>query len=153
MATFGEKSESKLQSCVPELQKVMREAIKITDFTVIFGHRTTEEQQALYAKGRKKHPSGLWEVVDKNKIVTQIDGVDKKGMHNYYPSQAIDIAPYPIDWSAKPKAMARFYLLAGVILAVAHELNIKLRWGGDWDGDWDLSDQTFDDTGHFEVKP
>jgi len=103
------------------------------DFSVLEGHRDKETQNRYYEKGTSK-----------------IKWPD--GKHNKLPSRAMDLAPYPIDWSNRPKAIARFYLLAGVILAVADELGIGLRWGGDWDGDWDLFDQEFDDLGHFELR-
>jgi peptidoglycan LD-endopeptidase CwlK len=102
------------------------------DFTVLEGHRDKEAQNKAYKEGKSK-----------------IKWPD--GKHNKKPSLAFDLAPYPIDFSSKPKSVARYYLLAGIIMAVAWELKIKLRWGGDWDGDWDLADQVFDDLGHFEI--
>ncbi len=132
MPSLGKKSLTALKSCDDDLVKVVKRAIKIMDFTVLEGHRDKETQDRYYAKR-----------------TSTLRWPDSK--HNQYPSRAIDVAPYPIDWSNHPKAIARFYLLAGVILAVADEMKIKLRWGGDWDGDWDLFDQKFDDLGHFEL--
>lgn len=129
MPSFGTKSQAELDTCHEDLQKVANKAIQIMDFSVVDGHRTEEQQNDYFERG-----------------VSKIQWPD--GKHNKTPSQAFDLAPYPIDWSNKPKAIARFYLLAGVVLAVAAEMNIKLRWGGDWDGDWDLFDQNFDDLGH-----
>lgn len=83
-------------------------------------------------------------------VVTYIDGVEKKSTHNYWPSRGVDLAPYPIDWNNHEKTRARFYVLAGVIKAVAFFLRVPIRWGGDWDGDMDFHDQDFDDLGHFE---
>lgn len=45
-------------------------------------YRSVEEQQKLYAQGRTVP----------GKVVTKIDGVKVKGMHNYTPSRAIDVA-------------------------------------------------------------
>lgn len=45
-------------------------------------YRSVEEQQALYAQGRTVP----------GKVVTKIDGVRVKGMHNFTPSRAIDVA-------------------------------------------------------------
>jgi len=59
----------------------------------------------------------------------------------------MDIAPYPIDW----KDLERFYVLAGVIMACAHEEGVKIRWGGDWDSDGDYHDSSFIDLPHFEL--
>lgn len=125
-------SINRLATCDPRLQIVCEIAIEIMDFAVISGHRNQADQDAAFAAGTSKIK---W----------------PNGKHNKNPSQAVDLAPYPLDWSNKPKAVARFYLLAGVILAVADILRIKIRWGGDWDGDWDLFDQNFDDLGHFEI--
>ena len=146
MPRFSLKSKEKLATCDSRIIMVCSQVIQVMDFTVIFGHRSVEEQQRLYAKGRKKE-GNEWTVVDPSKIVTKIDGVNKKSMHNYNPSAAIDIAPWPVDWGDEK----RFYLLAGHMLMAAYKLNITLRWGGDWDRDYDLSDQKFNDLGHFEV--
>jgi peptidoglycan L-alanyl-D-glutamate endopeptidase CwlK len=45
-------------------------------------YRSVEEQQKLYAQGRTVP----------GKVVTKIDGVKIKGMHNFIPSRAIDVA-------------------------------------------------------------
>lgn len=70
----------------------------------------------------------------------------------------MDLAPWPVIWPervqagfARELARARFYLMAGVIYALAHEREIVIRWGGNWDGDADLDDQTFFDLVHFEL--
>lgn len=132
MPIFGTRSKEQLATCDEKLQKVAHAVIKIMDFTVLEGHRNKEKQDEAVKKGfsKVKWPTGK---------------------HNKTPSLAMDLAPYPIDFSNRAKAIARFYLLAGVVMATAHELGIKLRWGGDWDGDWDLFDQKFDDLGHFEL--
>ena len=68
--------------------------------------------------------------------------------HNFDPSRAVDIAPYPIDWDDAK----RFYLLAGMMFQAATNLRVTLRWGGDWDGDWIHTDQTFFDLPHLELR-
>ncbi len=50
--------------------------------TITCVHRTPDEQFALYQQGRTKP----------GQIVTNINGKEKKGAHNYYPSRAIDFA-------------------------------------------------------------
>ncbi|MHA2163593.1 MAG: M15 family peptidase [Candidatus Thorarchaeota archaeon] len=128
MAEFGQKSLKRLETLDRKLVDVLTLAIRIMDFSVLSTHRTMHEQEELYENGfsRKKFPNSK---------------------HNTYPSKAVDIAPYPIDWSEDD----RFYVLAGVIRACAHKYGVKLRWGGDWDGDDDLHDQTFMDLGHYEL--
>ena len=141
--SFGTSSLIQLESCDPRLQDVAQRAIRIIDFKVCEGHRDKEKQNKAFAEGKSKVQ---W----------------PNGKHNLLPSKAFDLAPYPIIWPTPElkkndfgkyvKVVARFYLLAGVIMTVAAMMGIKLRWGGDWDGDWDLFDQDFDDLGHFELE-
>ncbi len=129
MPKFSDKSKRLLSTCDLRLQELCDEAIRIMDFTVITGHRDKESQNKAFAKGLSKL---RW----------------PDGKHNKYPSQAIDIAPYPIDWNDRE----RFVLLAGIMIATAKSQGIALRWGGDWDGDFNLKDNKFADLGHFEIK-
>lgn len=128
MPHFSDESIRRLASCDTRLQLIMKEAIKITDFAVLEGYRTNEEQDTLRERG-----------------LTKIKGGD--GKHNKFPSLAVDLAPWPIDWEDS----LRFCFLAGIITALAYRLGIKIRWGGDWDGDGDLKNQAFHDLGHFEL--
>ena len=118
MPKFSKSSVAKLKTCHPNLQVILLEAIEEIDFTVIWGERSLAVQQELYAQGRTKP----------GKIVTWKDGVNEKSNHNYSPSRAVDIAPYPIDWDD----LQRFKDLAKVIKRIALENSIELRWGGDW---------------------
>lgn len=130
MATFGDKSKQLLATCSPEIQKVMNEVIKMTDFTIIEGTRTLERQTQLFKEGKSK-----------------LDGIKTKGKHNYSPSLAIDIAPYPIDWNDTK----RFFFLAGMVMATAKSMGVNMIWGGDWDSDGDYADQTLMDYPHFQI--
>lgn len=129
MPRFSFKSKQFLATCHPDIQRVMEEAIKEFDFMVLCGHRTVAEQQRLYAQGR----------TTPGKKVTNIDGVRVKGRHNYKPSLAIDIAPYPLDW----QDTARFRALGEHIEKVAKRLGVPLTWGGRW--------RKFIDLPHFEL--
>ncbi len=128
MPKFSEKSKKLLSGCDARLYEICMNAIEIMDFTIITGYRGKDAQNKAFAEGNSKikYP---------------------QSKHNIYPSRAIDIAPYPIDW----KDHNRFVLLAGVMLGIAHEHNVKLRWGGDWSGDFNLKDNKFSDLGHFEI--
>lgn len=136
MAKFGERSLKNLETCHPDLQRVLNRAIKIIDFSVIEGHRSLERQKKLYDEGK-----------------SQIDGIYRKGKHNYEPSLAADILPYPTEvngvnvWSDS----MRFYVLWGVVKACAHEEGVTLRYGGDWDGDGNNKDSNFNDLPHIEL--
>lgn len=129
MPKFSKKSLEKLSQCDERLQLVLNEAIKYYDFTILEGHRGKELQNMYYEQGKSKlkYP---------------------KSKHNSFPSIAVDIAPYPIDWNDRE----RFYFMAGVVKGIANSMGIKLRWGGDWDQDHDFKDQTFFDLPHFEIS-
>lgn len=119
MASFSKRSKDRLATCHPDLQLIMNIAIRFEDFTVLCGHRGEHDQNAAYAAGNSRAKYG-------------------DSRHNHVPSQAVDIAPYPIDW----EDTARFAKLAGRILQIADELNIDLEWGGDW--------ESLKDMPHFE---
>lgn len=54
MPVFSKASKERLSTCHPDLQRVMNEAIKITDFTVLEGHRGKAAQDAAFAAGNSK---------------------------------------------------------------------------------------------------
>ena len=118
MPAFGARSRERLASCHPDLQRLFNEVVKGFDCAVIYGHRTVEEQQDLYAQGRTKP----------GKIVTKLDGVSKRSKHNESPSLAVDVVPYPIDWDD----LDAFRDLADHTKRVARDLGIGVVWGGDW---------------------
>lgn len=129
MAKLGKRSMERLSTCHPDLIRVAQEAIKKgPDFTVLCGQRSREDQDKAVEDGMSK---AEW----------------PESCHNTEPSCAMDLAPWPIDWHDT----GRFKLLAGYILATAHQMGVPLRWGGDWDRDYDLDDQRFVDMPHFEL--
>lgn len=132
--TFGPSSERALATCHPDVVKVLRMAILYVDFTVLEGHRGEQAQNEAYAHGdsKLKYPCGN---------------------HNAIPSDAADVAPYPVDWSNAVNARDRFVYLAGIIMTCAAILNVPMRWGGDWDSDQDMRDEgSFRDFPHFERR-
>lgn len=132
MPQFSQASQAKLATCDQRLQMIFNEVIQHVDCTILCGHRGKEDQDKAVAEKKSKTP---WPT----------------GKHNSTPSMAVDVAPYPIDWSSKSKVLARFYFFAGYVKSVADSMNIKVRWGGDWDSDLDFTDQNFDDLPHFEL--
>jgi len=137
MAIFGQKSMSKLMTCEQSLQTVMNEAIKIVDFSVIFGNREQDEQFELFQKGRKK-VNGVWQIENKNEIVTFKDGYEKKSKHNFEPSRAVDIIPYPFPGWGTKEFNEQMHYIAGVVMAISFEfyksgkIQKQLTWGGFW---------------------
>jgi|SRR3990167_1636574 len=133
MYSFGSLSLKRLDTCDDRIKKVLREVIKIFDFTILEGFRNEVDQNLAYARG---HSKVRW----------------PEGKHNKSPSLAVDIAPFPIDWSSKEAATQRFIYLAGHVMSEARRQGIPLRWGGDWDGNNDTRDERFRDLGHFEIN-
>ena len=129
MPSFSTRSAERLETCDGRMIEIAYEAIKFFDFTVICGHRTNEEQDELYAQGRTKP----------GRIITYKKGGES--IHNTYPSLAVDLAPYPIDWSN----ITKFGEMAGIIKYIAWKKNIPIQWGGDW--------MTFKDYPHFQIRP
>jgi peptidoglycan L-alanyl-D-glutamate endopeptidase CwlK len=141
---FGEGSKGNLDTCHNDLQLIANEAIKITpiDFGVSEGHRSVERQNKLFKEGKSK-----------------IDGINKKGKHNYSPSLAFDIYIYVKGKSKLAYDEKHLTFIGGVLIATAKRLYSEgkithiLRWGANWDGDGELIyDQSFQDLPHFELK-
>lgn len=128
MPSFSQTSKDRLATCDARLQKVFNEVIKHFDCTILEGHRGEEAQNEAYASGHSKlkYP---------------------KGKHNATPSKAVDVAPWPVDWSDTK----RFYYFAGFVMGIAKSMGIKLRFGGDWDRDTQLKDNKFNDLVHWEI--
>jgi peptidoglycan L-alanyl-D-glutamate endopeptidase CwlK len=129
MPRFSKQSLDRLATCHPDLQRLLHEVIKEFDVIVLCGHRSVAEQSRLYAQGRTAP----------GKKVTNIDGVRIKGRHNYKPALAVDLAPYPLDWSDTE----RFREMGSKVKEVAARLEIPATWGGDW--------KRFKDLPHFEL--
>ena len=115
MPSFGTKSQERLETCDPQIQLVLQEAIKHYDFSVLEGHRTEEKQQEYFESGASK-----------------VKFPNSK--HNVYPAMAVDVVPYPIDWDN----LQRFKELSEVIKEACKTVGIEnLHWGFDlWQ--WDM---------------
>lgn len=120
MYSFSEKSSGLLLSCDDRLQTLFNEVIKQFNCVVICGHRGEKEQNEAY-----------------NNKKSQLKYPDSK--HNKHPSLAVDVAPFPIDWSNIDK----FKKFGNYVKFIANKLNIDIAWGGDW---------KFKDYPHFELK-
>ena len=136
MPSFSKSSLAKLELAHKDLQTILKQAIKEYDFTIICSTRTQQQQIDLYSQGRV-FKDGKW--IKVGPTVTNIDGINKKSMHNYTPSLAVDLAPWPIDWDR----IDRFNKLAQIIKRIASDNNIEISWGGDW--------KSFKDYPHFEL--
>ena len=128
MPSFGESSRNALESAHPKLRELFNEVIKTYDCKVLCGFRSQEDQQKAFDGGFSK-----------------VQWPNSK--HNTYPSLAVDVVPYPVDW----QDLRRFYFFAGYVKATAERMGIKIRWGGDWDNDFNFKDQNFHDLPHTEL--
>lgn len=122
MYYFSDSSKAKLDTCDARLIVLMNHVIEYYDFTILCGHRGEEEQNELYSANPPRTTLQY-----------------PLSRHNKYPSQAIDIAPYPIDWNN----LNEFYYLAGLVTGIGEHLGIKVEWGGRW--------KNFPDLPHFQL--
>ena len=131
MPAFSQRSKARLETCHPDLQRLMNKVVERYDISIICGHRGREEQEEAFRTGKSKARFG-------------------QSKHNSYPSKAVDVVPWPFkadDWNDSNY----FSHMAGYIRAVADELGIRIRWGGDWNNNRRTSDESFLDMPHFEL--
>lgn len=107
--SLGQKSIAMLQGVHPDLVKVVKRAIQITDidFTVIEGMRTVARQKQLVAKGASKTMNS-----------------------RHLTGHAVDVVPMQdgkISWD-----WPLYYKLAKVMKKAAKDVGVTLEWGGDW---------------------
>ena len=136
MPKFGKRSAANLAEANEDLQTLFNEVIKTYDCSVIEGRRGEAEQNKLFNSGKSKLKF-------------------PKSKHNSEPGEpcnAVDVVPYPIDWSD----MRRFMHFGGYVEAVANQLyeagkmQKRIRWGGDWNSDH-IFTESFFDAPHFET--
>lgn len=133
MYKLGEGSKKQLETCHPDIQKLINEVLKVMDIVVVEGHRGQIKQEEAFRTGRSK-----------------VQWPNSK--HNSSPSMAVDIAPYISAEGGIPWEKTKyFYFMAGVVKAQAEKLGIKLRWGGDFNQDMNFSNDSFLDMPHFEL--
>jgi len=136
MFKYSQKSLDRLNSCHPDLQKILKEAIKHYDITILEGLRSKERQEELVRTGKSKTMNSM-----------HLD----QGEGN---SHAVDCALYPIDWADRE----RFVFLQGYLKGLADamlergEITHRLRLGVDWDGDGNIKEHSFFDGPHVEIR-
>jgi len=144
--SFTQSSLDKMKKVHPKLVEVMKVAIVNSpfDFRITDGARTTEEQFALYQKGRTLP----------GPKVTNCDGKNFKSNHQIKSDgygHAVDIFPCGVIESGVYRKFTsdegyddkKLRLIANHILAVAKNKNVNVEWGGNW---------KMHDTPHFELK-
>lgn len=121
MFKFSDMSQARLKTCDDRLQLLFNHIIMEEDCSILCGHREKEAQDKAYNEGFSK-----------------VQWPNSK--HNSYPSKAVDVLPYPINWMDHD----RIALFASKVKAKAVDLGIKIRWGGDF--------KSFKDMPHFELE-
>lgn len=121
MPAFNERSLERLSTCHEDLRRVFNLVILEFDCSVLCGFRNREEQERALIEKKTKAP---W----------------PRSKHNHLPSLAIDVVPYPVNWND----VHSFKVLSQVVLRIAHECNVKIKWGGEW--------QELQDLPHYELE-
>lgn len=160
---LGTKSKIQYDTLHTDLQMIVDWVLKycVVDMTLVEGHRPVEKQFEYFKKGRQQDRGGKYTIIaNRRDVITNIDGYDKKGKHNYTPSLAVDFRAYvpnksQLSWDAIHLTyIGASMLLAAEFLFLQGVITHKLRWGGNWDKDGDLSDNTLYDRPHVELyKP
>lgn len=132
MRKFGARSKRVRSQLHPHLQRMCDYILwEICDISLTTGHRTKEEQDALYPTYTKVQ----W----------------PNSQHNHSPSLAVDLQPYPYP-DSELMLHSQLAYIAGRVIEWGKANGIDIRWGGDWDRDGDLTDTDFRDYFHFEVR-
>ncbi len=127
------RSEQNLKGVHPDLVKVVRRAIEISniDFKVGEGVRTLERQKKLVAEGKSKTLNSR-----------HIPGKDKLG-------KAVDL--WVIKGGTVVWDQQSYVDLSKFVIQAAKELKVSIRWGGDWDSDGNWKEESFFDGPHYEL--
>lgn len=122
---FSQKSLEKLASVDIKLQTLAKKVLEISpfDFGITEGFRDRTRQNALFNEGK-----------------SNCDGYTNISKHQQ--GLAIDIIVYDENGKGtwEPKY---YYQVAGIFKAIAKQLNINIRWGGDF--------KNLVDMPHFEL--
>ena len=124
-------SKQSLMSCHKPLIDVFSEVLYYKDISILEGYRGKEEQEKAKKNGTSKASFGY-------------------SAHNYNPSLAIDVVPYPI-----PKKVVNgkevwdndspeWDELHDIVSNICLQFGVKLKWGGDF--------QTLVDKPHYEIE-
>lgn len=134
MFTLSTRSLNNLKGVHPDMVKVVKRALELTDtdFMVGEGVRTVARQKKLVAEGKSKTMNSR-----------HIPGADGLG-------KAVDLWVMRngvITWD-----VAAYVHLSQFVLQAAQELGIKIRWGGDWNMNGTHKDEKFFDGPHYELQ-
>jgi peptidoglycan L-alanyl-D-glutamate endopeptidase CwlK len=121
MYSFGVRSNLVRDQLHPDLQLLVDEVIKVYNISLICGYRGEKDQNKAFAEGKSKVKF-------------------PNSRHNVLPAEAVDAAPYPLDW----KNIKRFVEMSEHFKDAAERLGIEIECGADW--------KTFKDYPHIQLK-
>ena len=129
---LSERSLKSLEGVDPNLVKIVKRAIEITeqDFIVIEGLRTKEQMMINYGKGRtvaQLAVHGIPASYAKPKEA-KVTWLNNPFASNHAKGKAVDIVPAPVTWDD----IAKFKKINEAMQVAAKEFGIKLSYGGDW---------------------
>lgn len=118
MPRFSNASQKRLETCHGLLQMLFNKVIESRDCTILCGHRGKEEQEQAFLRGASKvhYPHSK---------------------HNTNPSVAVDVMPYPVNWSSSPENLKNIDEFADYVKQVADELDIPVDWEWRRHNSWD----------------
>lgn len=128
MNEWSKRSRLNYDTCHKDLQLVADAVLKQFDCSFIEGHRGKHDQDRYFFMGLSQL---MW----------------PESSHNPFPSEAMHLMPYPIDWRDYPRI--RFF--AGHVVGIGAILEVKIRWGGNWRMDTMVSENSFNDLAHYEL--
>ena len=110
MYKLSRKSQERLETCDERLITIVNDVCKVMDITVLCGHRGKDEQEKAFEEGKSHAHFG-------------------RSYHNAFPSLAVDIAPYPINWDVNDP---RWEIMCNLVLYIANRYGIKVKLGRDF---------------------
>lgn len=130
MPNFGKRSKELRQYLCKDLRILADEVIKFYDYSIIETIRSKEEQEKAYLFGNSKAHFG-------------------ESAHNYNPSFAMDVVPYPIPVKQKNGVVIwddnspEWKKMTDTFKAIAREMGIEITCGIDF--------KSFKDSPHIEI--
>lgn len=131
MPKFGKTSLEKREMLCKALRALVDEVIKYYDFSIICSHRGKEDQLSAYLSGASKAQFG-------------------QSAHNFYPSFAVDVYPYPIPRKQVNGSIqlddnsVEWDNMVFLFKAAAKKLGIEIECGADW--------KNMKDKPHIQIK-
>lgn len=122
MPKLSAASQRRLDGAHPLLRKLFTEVARDANITILDSQRGRAAQERAFALGNSRAHFG-------------------DSAHNWRPALALDVVPYPIDWTD----FGRFKVLGALVTVKAKAMGIPISWGGRW--------TKLKDYPHYELTP